>query len=110
MGLKGNRAVQDRRALERRVATLETRRRHLVAMRPALAAQAWDAARDFDRGRSVPVGQTLVAAACGPDPGVVDVVDCLCPGCTTKVPVTWKSGLCGPCANEGCEHPGVEFE
>jgi hypothetical protein len=68
MGLKGSRAVQDRRVIERRVATLETRRRHLVAMRPALAAQAWDAAREFDRGLRRPVGQVLVEAVFGPDP------------------------------------------
>jgi hypothetical protein len=110
VGLKGCRGLQDRRALERRVAVLETHRRRLIAARPGIVARAWAAARAYDQGQPLAVGQQLVEAACGPDPGVVDVVDCLCPGCTTKVPVTWESGLCSPCINEDCEHPVVGFE
>lgn len=36
---------------------------------------------------------------------------CICPGCTTKVPAWWVSGMCYPCANADCEHDelaGVE--
>jgi len=108
MGLKGNRAVQDRRALERRVAILEMHRRQLIASRPGIASRAWAAARAYDQGRPVAVGQALVAAACGPDPEVVDLVDCRCQGCTTKIPASMPSGFCGWCLffNRGgsCTH------
>lgn len=110
MGLRGHVGVQDRRALERRVASLEGHRRQLIAVRPGIAARAWAAARDYDQGEPVPVGQVLVAAACGPDPGdVVDLVDCRCPGCATKIPAGMPSGLCGWClffsqGSRACTH------
>ena len=31
-------------------------------------------------------------------------VDCICPGCPRKVPHAWAAGMCGPCADEDCDH------
>lgn len=35
---------------------------------------------------------------------------CLCPGCYESVPASWASGMCGPCANEQCEHEDADGE
>ena len=32
---------------------------------------------------------------------------CECPGCTEDVEAYSRSGLCGPCADEDCEHEEV---
>lgn len=38
------------------------------------------------------------------DPDKSPYVDCVCSGCPRKVPQAWVSGMCGPCADEDCEH------
>jgi hypothetical protein len=71
MGLKGNRGLQDRRALARRVAFLESRRLQLAAARPVIAArnaaEAWDAARDWP-GAGGAAARRLVGDVFGADP------------------------------------------